>query len=272
MQRRRSYPDEYAINLLDADEVVHCLDPTTGRTIWKRRYPMSSLNFAGFNKSGPHLTPCYHDGRVYVMGTKGNVHAIDAQTGATVWRNDSGQRARLMRELRERLAEKQDAYGSRNDFASCLSAAGGVVVVNDHVFTKGGDGQYRYEVANGLVAFDAVTGKELWHRPGVANVANTGTPWQRDGRSFFLIGGNEGVLLLDARTGNTVWTIPDATSGPESHAAGRRCSALLGRGEDGSLPGSARRRHQALAVDLQNAAQSSAIHSCRTHLFCAARP
>ncbi len=66
----------YRIHLVDADDVIHCFDARTGRTLWKRVYPLAGLNFASFNKSGPQLTPCIAGNRVFALGNAGSSNAL----------------------------------------------------------------------------------------------------------------------------------------------------------------------------------------------------
>ncbi|MFP4054414.1 MAG: PQQ-binding-like beta-propeller repeat protein, partial [Phycisphaerae bacterium] len=198
----------YRLNLIEADDVIHCFDARTGRTLWKRRYPGSGLSWSGFNKSGPEMTPAVADGRVYAVGTLGTVFCVDAETGRTLWINDIGRRARLLAHQRMALIARGAHFGSRSDFSTRVVPAGEVVAVCDHVRTKGGDEHYRYELQNGLIGFDRKTGAVRWHLPQVGSSASR---WVHKGKDYLLASGLDKVRCIDPDTGKVLWTIDGDT-------------------------------------------------------------
>jgi len=197
----------YRIHLVDADDVVQCFDARTGRTLWKRVFPLAGLNYASFNKSGPQLTPCVAGGRVFAMGSAGRMYGLDAQTGTLLWQTDIGRRAEIMENHRAYLKSVGQQYGARSDMNTALTAAGSVVVTCDHSWTKGGDKNFRYEIASGLMAFDQKTGKVRWHLPGL------GTAGASRWREYLLASTKEGAICIEPETGKIIWTLPD-TGGP----------------------------------------------------------
>ncbi|MFW5690377.1 MAG: PQQ-binding-like beta-propeller repeat protein [Planctomycetota bacterium] len=199
----------YRLNLIEADDIIHCFDARTGRTLWKRRYAGEGLSWSGFNKSGPEMTPCIADGKVYAVGTLGNVYCVEAATGRTLWRSDIGRRARLLRFQRGALIARGGHFGSRSDFSTRVVPAGDVIVVCDHVRTKGGDEHYRYELWNGLKAFDRETGRVRWHHPGVGSVASR---WVHDGKEYILASGLDRIRCIEPNTGKVLWTVEGDSS------------------------------------------------------------
>ena len=205
--------EHYRVNLIDADDVLHCFDARTGRTLWQRTYPGQGLNWAGFNKAGPSPTPCIAvkspartgPNRMCALGSAGKVYCVDADTGATLWESSIGRRTRLMENHRKYLRGAKAIYGSRDDFSSALVPAGGAVILCDHVSTKGGDGHYRYEMSNGLLALDLQTGKRLWHRPERCNRA---IRWNHKDKEYVLAAGRSVVMCLEPMTGKILWEAP----------------------------------------------------------------
>jgi outer membrane protein assembly factor BamB len=193
----------YRLNLIEADDIIHCFDARTGRTLWKRRYRGSGLSWSGFNKSGPEMSPCIADGKVFAVGTLGDVFCVDAATGRTLWRNDIGRRARLLEFQRRQLIARGAHFGSRSDFSTRVVPAGDVVIVCDHVRTKGGDEHYRYELRNGLKAFDRETGRVRWHHPQVGSVASR---WTHKGKEYILASGLDTIRCIEPSTGRVLWT------------------------------------------------------------------
>lgn len=193
----------HRINLIDADDVIHALDARTGATLWKRRFVGAGLNPAGFNKSGPQLTPATANGRVFAMGSIGNMYALDAATGEVVWQTDIDRRARITQNHRPWLKAQGRMYGARSDFNSALIPVADVVVTCDYARTKGGDGQFRYELESGLMAFDQATGAQRWHLPSIG--ASAASPWRHNGVDYLVAPGVNALLLIEARTGKIVW-------------------------------------------------------------------
>lgn len=204
--------EAYRIHLIDADDVVHCFDARTGRTLWKRVYPLAGLNYASFNKSGPQLTPCVAGNRLFAMGSAGRMYCLDVATGDTLWQTDIGRRAQIMENHRTYLKSTGQQYGARSDLNGALTPAGSVVVTCDYSWTKGGDKNFRYEIPNGLLAFDQQTGKVRWHLPGLGTAG--AARWMHAGREYLVASTQSGVVALDPETGNQLWRIPQA-GGPQ---------------------------------------------------------
>src|SRR5688572_12960870 len=67
-------------------EVVAAYDVVTGRERWTSKWPAEFKEFMGGD--GPRATPTYFDGYVYALGGTGELHALDAATGRTIWRTN----------------------------------------------------------------------------------------------------------------------------------------------------------------------------------------
>ena len=72
----------------DQTERVHCLDWQTGRTLWTYRYECR-YESVGYT-AGPRATVSIDDGRVYVLGTMGHFHCLDAASGTLLWKKEPG--------------------------------------------------------------------------------------------------------------------------------------------------------------------------------------
>jgi outer membrane protein assembly factor BamB len=63
-------------------ERVLCLDARTGQEVWKHEYPCAyQVSYA----AGPRCTPTVHAGKVYALGTMGDLYCLDAATGKELW-------------------------------------------------------------------------------------------------------------------------------------------------------------------------------------------
>jgi outer membrane protein assembly factor BamB len=196
----------------DADCVILCVDADTGKTLWKRVYVEEAFNLeAGFNKGGCQLTPCVAEGRAYAIGTCGRLHCVDARTGLPLWSGDLGIRARYQDDTKDGQREVAQVWGGRNDFGGCPMVAGGVAAVSDHWEYKGGP--RTMGKGNGLVGFEAATGRRLWYVPGAGGrgmLGSTPLRWVHKGREYFIAAGEAGVTCIEPATGRVLWSLPDA--------------------------------------------------------------
>ncbi len=116
-------------------ERVLCLDARTGAELWTHAYP---CRYRGISyDSGPRCTPTVAGGKVYTVGTMGNLLCLEVETGKVLWAKD----------YVEDLGAKPPVWGVAAaplvDGARVIAVAGGA-----------GDAM--------VVAFDKDTGKEIW--------------------------------------------------------------------------------------------------------------
>jgi outer membrane protein assembly factor BamB len=173
-----------------ADEVVVCLHAATGKTLWKavvRGRGASNQH----HKTGPfNLSPAAGEGRVFALGTSGNLYAFDAATGKPLWE-----------------AVYQPA-GARGFFADNVASSytpvvfPGVVVAPD---------------ARRWAGYDAATGKRLWTDKRYAKHC-TVSRWSGGGKDYVLaVVGELGkpaeeLVCLDPQTGRQLWAEPVAVA------------------------------------------------------------
>jgi outer membrane protein assembly factor BamB len=125
----------FTIEQRGQDEVAAAYDVLTGRELWTNAW--NALFQDSMGGPGPRATPTWHDGRVYVLGATGELRALDAATGRTIWRTDI-------------LA---DAGAENIEWGM---AASPLVVDNTVVVLPGGtNGQ-------SVVAYDRASGKRVW--------------------------------------------------------------------------------------------------------------
>jgi outer membrane protein assembly factor BamB len=171
------------------DEVLDCLDVTTGKSVWRQSHPAPyTMNPAatGHGK-GPKSTPAVASGRAFTLGISGALTAHDAQTGRVLWRHD------FARAFKATSPKFGAAMSPTVDGARVIAHVGG----HD-------DGR--------LAAFDAATGEERWS-------------WKDDGPGYAsplvatLAGVRQvvtqtqtGVVGLSAEKGELLWRIPFTTA------------------------------------------------------------
>ena len=117
-------------------ERVECLDVKSGQELWRQDFPTRYTDRFSFD-NGPRATPSLADGRVFVFGANGNLHALDLATGQPLWSVDA-----------------QKDFGADPGFFGF--ACSPLVEGNKLLVNLGGKN------GAGIVAFDPATGKVLW--------------------------------------------------------------------------------------------------------------
>ena len=67
---------------LEGHERILCLSAATGEILWEHEY--ARQYFLAF-PSGPRCTPTIADGKVYALGTEGDLVCLNADTGEKLW-------------------------------------------------------------------------------------------------------------------------------------------------------------------------------------------
>ena len=161
-------------------ERILCLNEADGKILWQHEYDCAyTVSYA----SGPRVTPAVDDGRVYTLGTEGNLLCLDAEKGTVLWSHD----------FKKNYGIKTPIWG----FAGHPLVDG-----NKLICLAGGDGSV-------AVAFDKKTGRELWRalsakEPGYAPPMI----YEFGGQRQLILWHPEAVNALDPETGTILWTHP----------------------------------------------------------------
>jgi outer membrane protein assembly factor BamB len=163
---------------LKGRERLQCLNAADGKLLWKHEY---DCPYAVSYASGPRCTPTVSGGKVYTLGTMGDLHCLDATDGRVVWAKD----------LKKEYRIETPMWGF----------SGHPLVDGQKLFvTVGGDGSV-------LVAFDKDTGKELWRalsakEPGYCppSIIEAG------GTRQLVLWTPDGISSVDPETGKVHWT------------------------------------------------------------------
>ena len=70
---------------LEGRERVLCLNAADGSLVWKHEY---ACPYDVSYPAGPRVTPTVADGKVYTLGTMGDLRCLDAGTGKLLWSKD----------------------------------------------------------------------------------------------------------------------------------------------------------------------------------------
>jgi outer membrane protein assembly factor BamB len=191
-------------------ERIHCLDAKTGKPVWKYEY---DCNYTVSYPIGPRCTPTVHDGKVYFLGTEGNLTCLDAAKGTLVWAKDF----------------KKD-YGAKT---AIWGYASHPLVDGKKLFcVVGGEGSC-------AVAFDKDTGKEIWKSLTAEEQGYCPpTMIEAGGKMQLLIWHASSINGLDPDTGSKHWSVKIQAAYKMSIMTPRKDKDLLyvgGEGENGVM-------------------------------------
>jgi len=170
--------DAFARGVIPGVERIRCFDAVDGKIRWQHEY---SCPYTVSYPAGPRVTPSVHQGKVYTVGSEGDLFCLDAESGAVVWNKD----------FKKEFHIQTPMWG----FAGHPLVDG-----NKLICLAAGE-------ASVAVAFDKDTGKELW-RALTAKEPGYAPPMIYDfaGRRQLIIWHPEAVNALDPETGKLYWT------------------------------------------------------------------
>jgi outer membrane protein assembly factor BamB len=189
----------YLMGTRGSNEVLLALDEA-GQERWAATIaPIFDFKSNQWSR-GPNATPSVDGGLVYALGSQGMLLCAQADSGKEVWRKD------LPREMG---AEVNPIGGGPEKFGWGFSWSP-LVDGEQLVIVPGGPGGL-------LAALDKKTGKVLWRSKGAPEQATYSSP------VVLSVGGvrqyvqltQEGVVGVDARTGEVLWSYKRATPFPD---------------------------------------------------------
>jgi outer membrane protein assembly factor BamB len=177
-------------------ERLSCLNAETGKLIWKWESSVQYRDSYGYN-SGPRCSPVVDGDRVYVLGVAGTLACISVVDGTQTWKRDTNQEYNVV----------QNFFGVG---ASPLIYSDKILVMigGTQPSTKGPGFASAKPNGTAMVAFDKVTGKELYR---VGNyLASYAAPVVReiDGKDVCLSLVREGLLAFDPKDGSKEFFFP----------------------------------------------------------------
>jgi outer membrane protein assembly factor BamB len=165
---------------IPGSERVLCLNESDGSLLWKHEY---DCPYKVSYPLGPRVTPVVSGGKVYTLGTEGNLFCLDTEKGKVVWEHD----------LKKDYKVETPMWGF---------SAHPLLEGNKLICLVGGDG-------TAVVALDKDTGKELW-RALTAKEVGYCPPmiYEIGGKRQLIVWHGEAVNALDPHTGKVYWTHP----------------------------------------------------------------
>lgn len=184
--RGRVFVADFAsTQVLRGTERILALDEATGRTLWSREWDASYIGMSDTWAIGPAATTTVDGNRIYVLGRAGALWCLVADTGAVVWQKD------YMKE-----------YGA--EIPTWGFAGAPLVDGNRLICLVGGEPNAK------VVAFDKMTGRELWRALPANSEPGYAQPMMVDagGTRQLIIWHPVAVSSLDPATGKVYWEEP----------------------------------------------------------------
>ena len=172
--------DPFQRGVIPGNERVLCLNEADGKVIWQHEY---DCPYNVSYPSGPRATPLIHDGKVYTLGTEGNLFCFNAADGKVLW----------SREFKKDFAIDTPLWGF---------SAHPLIDGDKLICLVGGSNSV-------AVAFDRNTGKELWRALGAKEPGYCPPMIYSVGKTRQLIIWHpESINSLDPETGKVYWSHP----------------------------------------------------------------
>jgi outer membrane protein assembly factor BamB len=163
-----------------ADEVVLCLDASTGKELWKNTYAAPPVTGPAAPHAGPRSSPAVANGKIVTFGVTGILSCIDAENGKLLWRKEN----------------PSNAFPSFFTGMSPLISDGICIV---HVGKKD----------NGeVIAYDMSTGNEKWKWAGEGPAYSSPSMMTVDGKKLVIVITEKNLMALGLSDGKLLFQVP----------------------------------------------------------------
>jgi outer membrane protein assembly factor BamB len=181
-----------AFHRVDDQERIEAFDAASGKSLWKADFDATYRGGIDADK-GPRCVPLIAEGRVYVFGAAGDLHAVSLADGKKLW----------SRSLYDDYGGDEGYFGA----GSSPILVGGKLIVN-----VGGRGA-------GLVALDPATGRTAWKGTDEAASYSSPTAVKLGNAERVLFITRLNCVLVDPATGKAQTLAPFGQRGPTVNAA-----------------------------------------------------
>ncbi len=162
-----------------AFDFISAFDPDDGRELWRFQIDTTFLGRFG-SQNGPISTPAIDGGRVYALGPRGQLLALQGKTGQQLWRTH--------------LPNEYSALAPFYGFSTSPIVYGDVLIVE-----TGG------QKKNAVTGFDKNTGRPLW-AAGVDTITyQSPLLLSLNKRDQVLCAGNRQLFGIDPQQGHLLW-------------------------------------------------------------------
>lgn len=174
------------------EEVVVCVDATSGDPIWQHRYPTDFECDVEYS-NGPYSTPAISEDEVFVAGGQGQFFCLDFQTGKPKWSRDL----------------KKD-YQLEDDIFPMGSAPG--VTKDQVIYNVGASGKDA-----GIIAMNRQTGETIWEVTDQDAAYCSPFFAMIHDQPFVFVVTHQGLVSVNPETGEEDWSIEHRCRAPMSY-------------------------------------------------------
>ncbi|MDB6036809.1 MAG: hypothetical protein JWM99_650 [Verrucomicrobiales bacterium] len=175
-------------------ERVLCFNARSGKRLWMTQHDATPPDwfFVPDQMRGPGPTPIIQNGRVYTIGMFTKLQCLDARTGAVLWKHD--------------LTTEYQLPPSSLDASPLID--GNLLIVS-----IGG------KPAAGVVAFDLLTGREVWKALSETATWSSPVVISADGTRQLIVWMRQSVTSLNPTNGAVYWREPTVSGGSPGFSA-----------------------------------------------------
>lgn len=209
------------------EEVILCLDATTGKELWKDKYPSAAVTGPAGSHPGPRSTPAVAEGKVVTFGANAILSCLDAATGKVLWRKENPSHAvpQFYTGMSPLIVDNMCiAHVGTKDNGEVVALdlktgiekwkwiGDGPAYASPSIISTGGKKRLVVQTEKNLIALDLSDGKLLWQvaTPVQQRFYNCVSPYI-DGQTIYLTGQGSGMKAIKAE--NTA--VKDLWSNPE---------------------------------------------------------
>ena len=170
----------YVFTRQEGNEVLQCLEASTGKIMWKNSYPADEVTGPAARHPGTRSTPTVINGKVIVIGATGIISCLDAESGKLLWRN--------------------------SDYANMVplyfTGMSPVVIDNMCLAHLGG------AESAAIIAFDLASGRIVWKHEGDGPAYASPDIMTFDNFKQVVMQTDKTLLGLSVSDGKVLWKIP----------------------------------------------------------------
>ena len=175
----------YTIEQRRNQEVVAAYDLGNGRELWTQKWNAQYTDSTG---DGPRSTPTWDEGRIYALGSTGELRCLDANSGAVIWGKNI-------------LSDNQ----ARN--LPWAMAASPLVVDDKVIVLPGGT------AGKSVVAYNKMSGAPVWKVLNDTQAYVSPMLVELSGRRQIVVVSSSRVVGLAPEDGALLWSYPWETEG-----------------------------------------------------------
>jgi outer membrane protein assembly factor BamB len=194
IKNRMLYLSDLVVEKPSVHERVLCFDARSGKQVWMTQHDTSPPDwfFNPSQLSGPGSTPIIHKGHVYAISLFFTLKCLDSRTGNVVWKHD--------------LATEYQLPSSSCDTSPLIDG-------NLLIASIGG------KPAAGIVAFDLLTGREVWKALDESATWSSPLIISAGGTRQLIVWMRQSITSLNPTNGAIYWHEPTVSGGSPGFSA-----------------------------------------------------